>query len=124
MKWGLHTEADMALAQVPFEKRLSRIVKNHRRMANGVVHSVNSNGLIVSRPKIYNPRFPLRGLLMLVATAFLFKGYIYATLGAVTYGDRVGDLASGTLIEQAGAWIMQADTATVAVATVLQSLGV
>ena len=55
----------MAIVQVPFEKRLRRIVKNHQRMANGVVHSVNSNGLIVARPKIYNPRFPLRGLLLL-----------------------------------------------------------
>lgn len=114
----------MTLAQVPFERRLRRIVKNHQRMANGVVHSVDSNGLIVSRPKVYNPRFPLRGLLLLVATALMFKGYIYASLGAVTYDERVAGLSEGTLIEQAGAWIMQADTATLAVATVLQSLGV
>lgn len=113
----------MALAQVPFEKRLRRIVKNHQRMANGVVHSVNSQGLIVARPKIYNPRFPLRGLLLLVATAFLFKGYIYTSLGSGTYSERVASLSEGTLIEQAGAWIMQADTATVAVSQVLQSLG-
>jgi len=114
----------MSHARVNFDKRLRRIVRNHQRMANGVVHSVNSDGLIVSRPKIYNPRFPLRGLLLLVATAFLFKGYIYATLGAVTYQDRIERLAEGTLVEQAGAWIMQADTATIAVATVMQSLGI
>ena len=113
----------MALVQVPFEKRLRRIVKNHQRMGNGVVHSVNSNGLIVARPKIYNPRFPLRGLLLLVATAFLFKGYIHATLGEAVYAERVAGLADGNMIEQAGAWVMQADTATIAVSTVLQSVG-
>ena len=113
----------MALVQVPFEKRLRRIVKNHQRMANGVVHSVNSNGLIVARPKIYNPRFPLRGLLLLVATAFLFKGYIYTSLGQATYDDRVARLAEGSMIEQAGAWVMHADTATIAVSKVLQSFG-
>lgn len=114
----------MAFAQVPFEKRLRRIVKNHQRMANGVVHSVDGNGLITARPKIYNPRFPLRGLLMLIATAFLFKGYIYAHLGAGAYTDRIEALAGGTLIEQGGAWVMQADTATRAVAAVLQSFGI
>ena len=113
----------MASSQVHFEKRLRRIVKTHQAMANGVVHTVDSNGLIVARPRIYNPRFPLRGLILLIATAFFFKGYIYTSLGATTYDERVAGLAEGTLIEQAGAWIMQADTATIAVSTVLRSLG-
>ena len=113
----------MALAQAQFQKRLRRIVKNHQRMANGVVHRVNEQGLIEARPKLYNPRFPLRGLILLVGTAFLFKGYIFATLGETTYNERVTELATGSLIEQAGAWIMQADTATLAVSEVLGSIG-
>lgn len=113
----------MGLAQVHFEKRLRRIVKSHQRMANGVSYRVDANGLIQAQPRIYNPKFPLRGLILMIGTAFLFKGYIYATLGVATYTDRVSALADGTLIEKAGAWIMQADPATLAVAEVLGSIG-
>lgn len=112
------------MAQIAFEKRLRRIVRNHQRLGNGVVHRVNENNLIVAQPRIYNPKFPLRGLLLLVATAFLFKGYIFASLGETAYGERVAALSNGTLIEQAGAWIMQADGATLAVAQVMQSIGI
>ena len=113
----------MGLTQVHFEKRLRRIVKNHQRMANGVTYRVDQTGLIQATPRIYNPKFPLRGLILLIGTAFLFKGYIFATLGQATYTDRVAGLQGGSLIEQAGAWIMQADPATLAVAEVLRSIG-
>lgn len=114
----------MALATVTFEKRLRRIVKNHQRMANGVTHKVDANGLIVARPRIYNPKFPLRGLILLIGTAFLFKGYVLASLGDTTYTERLAGLANGTLLEQAGAWIMQPDTVTQTIAQVLTGLGV
>lgn len=114
----------MGISQGHFEKRLRRIVKSHQRMANGVAYRVDQNGLISAQPRIYNPKFPLRGLILLVGAAFLFKGYIFATLGQSTYDTRVAGLADGSLIEQAGAWIMQADPATRAVAEVLASLGV
>lgn len=42
-----------------------------------------------------------------------FKAVLYATLGGATYTNRVNDLASGTVIEQAGAWVMAADPITV-----------
>lgn len=113
----------MGIAHGQFEKRLRRIVRSHQRMANGVAYRVDQNGLITAKPRIYNPKFPLRGLILLVGAAFLFKGYIYASLGANTYSERVAGLAEGSLIEKAGAWIMQADPATLAVAQVLGSLG-
>lgn len=112
------------MGQVAFEKRLQKIVRTHARMANGVVHRVDENNLIVAQPRIYNPKFPLRGLVMLIATAFIFKGYILASLGETSYGERIVALSQGTLIEKAGAWIMQPDQATLAVAQVLRSLGV
>ena len=34
------------------------------------------------------------------------------SLGEVTYADRLGALQSGTLLEQGGAWVMQADPVT------------
>lgn len=34
------------------------------------------------------------------------------SLGEVTYADRLAYLQNGTLIEQGGAWVMQADPLT------------
>lgn len=113
----------MSIAHGNFDKRLRRIVKAHTRMANGVTYKVDGNGLIQPQPRLYNPKFPLRGLIMMVGAAFLFKGYIFATLGQTTYDERVAELGAGTLIEKAGAWMMQADPATIAVAEVLGRIG-
>ena len=114
----------MALAYARFDKRLRRIVKNHQRMANGVTYRVDDNGLIQAQPRIYNPKFPLRGILLIVATAFMFKGFIFASLGEATYLERVGSMTTGSVVERAGAWIMQADPATRAVAEVFASVGI
>jgi len=113
----------MASVHAPFEKRLKKIVRTHERMSHGVTHTMRKDGLIVAKPRIYNPRFPLKGLLLLILTAFMFKGYIYATLGPADYESRVAALGEGTLIEQAGAWIMTADVVTVQVGTLMNSIG-
>ena len=97
---------------VPFDKRLKEINRRHDKMSNGVVRSVNSDGLIVARPRAYRPRFPLKGLLVVLAIGFLFKGFLFAYLGEEGYGERVAVLQSGTAIEQAGAWVMQIDPVT------------
>ena len=107
-------------ANVPFDKRLKRIVRRHEKMANGVVKTVNADGLIVARPRVYRPRFPLRGLIVLLALGFLFKGFLLAYLGDEAYGERVASLKEGTIMEQAGAWIMQTDPATVLIADGVQ----
>lgn len=106
----------MAQANVPFDKRLKRIVRRHDRMANGYVKTVTSDGLIVARPRIYKPKFPLKGLLAVLVIGFLFKGFVYATLGAEQYVERVAVLQQGSLMEQSGGWIMQPDPATVFIA--------
>lgn len=113
----------MTPAQVPFDKRLVRIVRKHSRMQHGVVHKIDHNGLIVARPRVYNPKFPLKGLMMVLATAFLLKGYMMAALGAGLYDEKVALLAQGTYIEQAGAWMMQSDPATEFVAARFAELG-
>lgn len=114
----------MALAYAPFYKRLRKIVKDHQRMQTGVAHVMRDDGLIVARPRVYNPKFPLRGLVLLFGAAFFFKGYIFAALGSSVYETRVAELAQGTWIERAGAWIMHPDAATLAVANLLTSIGV
>ena len=102
----------MAQANVPFDKRLKRIVRRHDKMSNGVVRTVNSDGLIVARPRLYKPRFPLKGLSIVLFLGFLFKGFLFAYLGEIDYVERVATLQGGSVMEQAGAWLMQPDPAT------------
>jgi hypothetical protein len=106
----------MAQANVPFDKRLKRIVRRHDRMQHGVVKTVTADGLIVERPRVYRPKFPLKGLLAVVVLGFLFKGMVFASLGAEPYAERVVVLQQGTLMEQAAAWIMYPDPATTLIA--------
>lgn len=103
----------MVTANVPFEKRLRRIVRRNNRLAQGARLRQTKDGLIVAQPRLYNPKFPLKGLIMLIAVAFLFKGYVYAQLGTQDYAAKVAALAEGSLFEQAGGWLMYADPATV-----------
>lgn len=112
----------MAQANVPFDKRLKRIVRRHDRMARGVVKTVNADGLIVARPRMYKPRFPLKGLLVLIIAGFLFKGFLFAYLGEAAYADRVAALQQGSVMEKAGAWVMQADPATVYLSGAIQNI--
>ena len=58
-------------------------------MSNGVVRSVSSDGLIVAKPRLYRPRFPLKGLLAVLFLGFLFKGFLFAYLGEAGYAERV-----------------------------------
>jgi len=108
---------------VSFEKRLRNVVRNHQRLNTGAVHSMRDDGLIVARPRVYNPKFPLRGLILLVVTAVLFKAYIYANLGAERFNERVSQLAEGSTIEKVGSWVMQADTVTITIAEFMKGLG-
>lgn len=93
-----------------FDKRVNRISRRHRKMAKGYVTRIQRNGIVSNRPR---RRTGLAvspvGILMLVAGFFGFKGVVLAHLGGTTYNERIGALAEGTLIEQAGAWIMQID---------------
>ncbi|WP_090210192.1 hypothetical protein [Yoonia litorea] len=91
-------------------------------MARGAVRKVNADGLIVARPRAYRPRFPLKGLLVVLAIGFLFKGFLFAYLGETAYAERVAGLQAGSTMEQAGAWVMQPDPATLAVASLLQTI--
>ena len=112
----------MGHGPLQFDKRLRRINRKHARMQRGVIASVNHDGLIIARPRRTAPRFPVRGMILLLAAFFVFKGGLYAYLGPITYNERVGTLASGTQVEQAGAWAMQADPVTIWIAQNLQPL--
>lgn len=104
-----------------FDHRLKRVNKRHSRMRdNGVVAKLGKDGLISAYPRRRMPRFPLKGFLVLFAAALLYKGFLLAYLGAATYDNRVSALAEGSIVEQGGAWVLQADPATQLVASVIK----
>ncbi len=101
-----------------FETRLRRLGRRHEKMyANGIVNKMGKDGLVSAYPRRRMPRFPLKGFVILLSAAFLYKATLLAWLGSDVYAERVTALAEGSAIEQGGAWVMQSDPATVAVAS-------
>lgn len=111
----------MSRTDMTFDQRLRRVTRKHMAMArSGVRYRMGRDGLVSAVPRRRGPAFPLRGLVLLVAAAFLFKGFLLAWLGNDLYAERVAMLQSGSVFEQAGAWVMQADPATVTIAGVIR----
>ncbi|KRS12991.1 hypothetical protein XM53_07475 [Roseovarius atlanticus] len=103
-----------------FDARLKKIDRNRARLTNGYSAKVTRDGLIVFRPKRRAQGFSVRGLAFLVLGVFLFKAMILAHLGGTIYDQRVDALKSGTLVEQAGAFVMQKDQVSTFIAQYLR----
>lgn len=103
-----------------FDARLKKIDRNRARLANGYSAKVTSDGLIVFRPKRRAQGFSVRGLVFLVLGVFLFKAMILAHLGGAIYDQRVDALKSGTVVEQAGAFVMHKDPVSATIAQYLR----
>ncbi|EIE51142.1 hypothetical protein [Salipiger aestuarii] len=95
-----------------FEKRHRAVTAKHRKLADGYVTALNRNGTIEHKPIRRVPVFRLRTVLMALGVFLLFKGFILANLGVEDYESRLGHLATGSAFEQAGAWIMATDPAS------------
>lgn len=103
-----------------FDARLKKIDRNRARLANGYSAKVTKDGLIVFRPKRRSQGFSVRGLAFLVLGFFLFKGMILAHLGGTVYEQRVAALKEGTVVEQAGAFVMKTDNVSATIAQYLR----
>ncbi|WP_417241695.1 hypothetical protein [Celeribacter sp.] len=99
-----------------FEKRLTKVEVQRRKLDRGAVYSVNQDGLILARPRRHASRSPLRLVFFTLLGVLLFKALVLASLGTVSYNARVATLQDGTVVERIGAWIMTADPSTVWVA--------
>lgn len=111
----------MVQANTPFEKRLKHIMRKHDQLAKGAVKTVTSDGLIVLKPRAYRPKFPLRGIIVVLVAGFAFKGVLLASIGDAAYAARVADLAQGGMVDRIGAWVMQIDAATMLIADFISS---
>ncbi len=107
---------------VPFDDRLNHIVRRHSKMSNGVVRSVNEQGLIVARPRHYTPNFPFKGLLIVLTISIFLKGFLLAGIGEAAYAERIAELQTGSAVEQMGAWVMRSDPLTVIVSNGLAAV--
>ena len=105
-----------------FDRRMVRISRRHSKLSHGYVTTVNSDGMVVAKPKRKGTRGTLRGLIVIVAVMIVFKGFLHAQLGAAAYQDRVDGLAAGSIFEQAGSWVMAADPVTEMLSTKISSL--
>ena len=110
--------------QAHFHKRLGAVGRKHAAMAQGYTTQVRGDGLIVVQAKRGKARrfFPVKGLAALILGFFIFKAFMLASLGEITYNERVAKLQQGTQIEQGGAYVMQIDPVTQFLAGFLEPL--
>lgn len=109
-------------SQLNFDKRMRRISKRHQKLSRGYVTSINHDGLVIARPRRKGFSFPFRGLFLALLLFIAFKGFVLASIGATAYDIRVSKLEAGTVVEQAGAYVMKADPATTFIANKLNSV--
>lgn len=95
--------------QLLFDQRLQRIGKKHRAISRGYLPRMRSDGLIVLKPKRAQAPISSRSVALFLGAFFVFKGFLVVNLGEQTYQDRVTQLQEGTVVEQAGAFLMQID---------------
>jgi len=105
-----------------FERRMRRISKRHSKLSHGYVTSVNSDGLVVAKPKGRSWKWLLRAIVILAIAVVILKGVMHAQLGPVAYQAEVDALAAGTSVEQVGAVIMTADPVTLWISDQVSSL--
>lgn len=103
--------------QARFAKRLKNIEQRHQQLSSAYVRLEERDGLLVP-VKASRPRrgLPLRGIALTLGAFLIFKGFLLAYHGPVTYMDRVATLEEGSVVEQLGGWIMTADPITIWIA--------
>jgi len=103
-----------------FYSRVSRIEKSHAKgygfEAAGTVGRKASGRGARRVLKLVKPA------VVVLALGFGLKGVIHYYVGAQTYESRVSALAAGDGFDPVGAWLMQADPATLWVSGQLQNL--
>lgn len=93
-----------------FVKRLKRVERLNRR--GGGFEAVGTLGRShYSRTKRKRSYW---GPIIIFAVAFLIlKGLIIQQMGTFAYDQRINSLKDGTIVEQVGAYVLQADPATI-----------
>lgn len=112
----------MAREQDPFYERIHQIKQKHSKLSHGYALKVDKNNLIVPRPHNVPLAFPWKALCAAALVALGFKAYLMVALDAQTYASKLSALQNGRVLEQAGAWIMQPDPASEAMAQMMRMM--
>ncbi|MEO0390600.1 MAG: hypothetical protein AAF218_06620 [Pseudomonadota bacterium] len=99
-----------------FNSRLRGLNRKHTAMRNGYVTQLRGDGLIVITPRRARRGMPMKGMLLLAIGFFAFKAFVLISIGDASYEARLQSLRAGTMAEQAGAWALQVDPVTAALA--------
>ncbi|KIN60238.1 hypothetical protein Z945_1206 [Sulfitobacter noctilucae] len=97
-----------------FAQRLKQLGRKHNKMTHGYTTKVTKDGLIVVKPRARRVR-GMGGikLLLIVAVGFIgFKAFTLASVGPVTYNERLSELQNGSAVEQVGAKVLAIDPVT------------
>lgn len=100
-----------------FTKRLRKLGRKHAQMTHGYTTKISKDGLIIVKPKrARRGTSGLQLILIAVMCLIVFKAFALASIGPTAYDERVSSLHEGTVVEQAGAFVMRADPITKAMA--------
>ena len=105
-----------------FDRRMRRISRRHSQLSQGHVTAITEDGLVVARPRRRGQGSLLRGFIIILAILIPFKGVLHSRLGAEAYQERVENLSTGNLVEQAGSYAMYADPVTIWISAQVSSL--
>lgn len=97
-----------------FTKRLGKLGRKHEQMTHGYTTKVGKDGLITVTPKARRARSTsgVTFLLIVALGFFAFKAFMLAASGPDAYGERLAGLKEGTVVEQAGAFVLGIDPIT------------
>lgn len=110
-------------SQSRFQDRLRSVTRKHAAMANGFTTYVRGDGLIVVKPKRRKSRgISARGVVWSIFWFTMFKSLMLAAMGEASYTERLAKLSEGTMLEQAGAWLMSIDPLTAQMSNILGPL--
>ena len=97
-----------------FQDRVRRLSRKHARMETaGVDPKLDKDGLIIARPRRRGLRLSPRPFILLILLAWGFKVLLYSYLGPEDYAARLSALDPDDPVARAGAFVLQADPATV-----------
>lgn len=109
-------EATMVETHQQFGKRINNLNHKHKALANGYYTTIRNDGLVVARPRRRDTGLPVKYILAMVVLFVLLKALMLSANGPGTYQIRLNSLSEGTAVERAGAWVLQVDPVTQALA--------
>lgn len=112
----------MAENRQDFDRRVHQLIRKHKAVSRGHSVVMSTDGLIHVQPRRRLPRLPIGMLAVILGVMVLFKSTLVAHLGEAAYTDRLTSLTEGSMPERAGAWAMQIDPATRALAPHIRTL--